>query len=190
MLSSRCGVSTLVGCFLCVAASSLTAQTQQPPTPGATLRQFACASEQTNSVAARHSALEREKADATLASGKLQTLSHWQGSYSIGDKRYHYNVLGGNPKNGGTTEIRTLIIPIRLTISDFSENGKTPLMLDATKVTGQILHSPIFKESDYITGFQQFGDAMLRAEFPEAPANWQIGRAHVCTPVTVRNIVC
>src|SRR5215475_3335773 len=169
MLSSRCGVSTLVVCFLCVSASSLTAQTQQP---GATLRQFPSASEQTNSLAARHSTEERMKADAALASGKLQTLPHWQGSYSIGDKRYHYNIVGGNPKNGGTTEIKTLIVPIRLTISDFSENGKTRLILDATKVTGQILRSPIFKESDYITGFQQFGDAMLRTEFPEAPANW------------------
>ena len=172
MLSSRCGLSTLVVCFLCVAVSTLPAQTQQPTPSGAALRQFPSASEQTNSLAARHSAEERQKADAALASGKLQSLPHWQGSYSIGDQRYHYNILGGNPKNGGTTEIKTLIVPIRLTISDFSENGKTPLLLDATKVTGQILRSPIFKASDYITGFQQFGDAMLRAEFPEAPANW------------------
>jgi hypothetical protein len=169
MLSSRCGICTLVVCLLCVAASSLTAQTQQS---GATLRQFPSASEQTNSLAARHSVQERENADAALASGKLQTLPYWHGSYSIGNKRYHYNILGGNPKNGGATEIKTLIVPIRLTISDFSENGKTPLVLDATKVTGQILRSPIFKESDYTTGFQQFGDAMLHAEFPEAPANW------------------
>src|SRR5262249_48869816 len=114
MLSSRCGISTLVVCFLCVAASSLTAQTQQP---SATLRQFPSASEQTNSLAARHSIQERGKADAALASGKLQTLPHWQGSYTINGKRYHYNILGGDPKNGGTTEIKTLIVPIRLTIS-------------------------------------------------------------------------
>src|ERR1041384_449821 len=172
MLSSRCGIGTFVVCFLYVAASTLAAQTQQLATPGATLRQFPSASEQTNSLGARHSTLEREKADAALASGKLQTLPHWQGSYSINGKRYQYHILGGNPKNGGTTEIKTLVVPIRLTISDFSENGKTPLVLDATKVTGQILRSPIFKESDYITGFQQFGDAMLRAEFPDASASW------------------
>jgi hypothetical protein len=172
MFSSRCGIRALVACFVCMSALTIQAQTKQPADAGTNLRQFPSASEQTNSLAARHSAQEREKADAALASGTLQTLPHWQGSYAIGDKRYHYNILGGNPKAGGTTEIKTLIVPVRLTISDFSENGKTPLLLDATKVTEQILRSPIFKASDYITGFQQFGDAMLRAEFPEAAADW------------------
>lgn len=172
MLSSRCGISALVACLLC--ASPLIAQepTKQPVDAEATLRQFPAASQQTSSLVSRHSVQERQKADAALSSGTLQTLPHWQGSYSIGNKRYHYTILGGNPEAGGTTEIKTLIVPIRLTISDFSENGKTPLVLDATKATGQILRSPIFKSADYITGFQQFGDAMLRTEFPEAPSNW------------------
>jgi hypothetical protein len=172
MLSSHCGIRALVACLLC--ASPLIAQetTKQPVETEATLRQFPAASQQTSSLASRHSVQEREKADAALSSGVLQTLPHWRGSYSIGNQRYHYTIVGGNPEAGGTTEVKALIVPIRLTISDFSENGKTPLVLDATKVTGQILRSPIFKSSDYITGFQQFGDAMLRAEFPEAPSSW------------------
>ena len=172
MLSSRCGIRALVAGFFCVSALTTQAQTRPSGETETTLRQFPSASQQTSSLAARHSAQERQKADAALSSGILQTLPHWQGSYSIGGKRYHYTILGGNPKAGGTTEIKTLIVPVRLTISDFSEDGKTPLVLDATKVTGQILRSPIFKSSDYITGFQQFGDAMLRAEFPESPSNW------------------
>ena len=159
MLSSRCGIRAFAVCLLY--GSSLMAQeaTRQPPDTEATLRQFPTAPQQTSSLASRHSAQERQKADAALSSGTLQTLPHWQRSYFIGNKRYHYTIVGGNPEAGGTTEIKTLIVPIRLTISDFSENGKTPLVLDATKVTGQILRSPIFKSSDYITGFQQFGDA-------------------------------
>src|SRR5262249_24810211 len=110
--------------------------------------------------------------DAALASGSLRTLPHWQATYSIGNKRYRYTILGGRPEAGGTTEIKTLIVPIRITISDFSDDGKSPLVLDANHIVGQILHSPIFRESNYITGFQQFGDAMLRAEFPLAAPDW------------------
>jgi hypothetical protein len=172
MLSSRCGIRALAVCFLCASGLTAYAQIKQPIETGATLRQFPYASQQVRSLAARHSAAERQKADAAVASGALRTLPYWQGSYSIGKRRYHYTILGGAPQAGGTTEIKTLIVPIRLTISDFSENGRTPLVLDATKVTRDILRSPIFKASDYITGFQQFGDAMLRAEFPEAPADW------------------
>jgi hypothetical protein len=125
-----------------------------------------------STLTTRHSIQERQKADAALVSGNLQTLPHWQGSFSVAGKRYRYTILGGKPEAGGTTEIQTLIVPVRLTISDFSEDGKSPLVLDATHVVGQILHSPIFRESNYITGFQQFGDAMLRAEFPLAAADW------------------
>jgi len=139
--------------------SDLSMQAQDKPTQAEiSLKQFPPASQQSSSLAARHSAEERQKADAALSSGNLQTLAHWRRSYSIGNKLYYYTILGAKPEAGGTTEIKTLIVPIRLTISDFSENGKTPLVLDATQITGQILRSPIFKRSDYITGFQQFGE--------------------------------
>jgi hypothetical protein len=170
---SRCGllrVSVFV-CLLCLSLQLAQAQFKEPIGAEAVLRQVPSAVRQSTLVT-RHSEQERRKADAALASGNLQTLAHWQGSFSIAGKRYRYTILGGKPDSGGTTEIKTVIVPIRLTISDFSENGKSPLVLDATHFAGQILHSPIFRESNYITGFQQFGDAMLRAEFPLAASDW------------------
>ncbi len=170
---SRCGMRSclILVCFLGVSVWVAQAQFKQPIGAEAMLRQLPSDSRQ-SSLSSRHSLQERQKVDAALDSGSLQTLPHWQGSYFIGKKRYHYTVLGGRPEAGGTTEIKTLIVPIRLTISDFSENGRSPLVLDATHSVGQILRSPIFRASNYITGFQQFGDAMLRAEFPLAAQNW------------------
>ena len=171
MLSSRCGTYVMLVCFICLPVLAAQAQSKQPEADE-NLRQFPAASQAPSSLAARHTAQERQKADAALASGALQTIPHWQGSYLIGSKRYHYTILGSSPTDGETTEIKTLIVPIRLTISDFSEDGRTRLVLDATTVTGPILRSPIFQPSYYITGFQQFGDAMLRAEFREAASSW------------------
>src|SRR5262249_6023740 len=133
MLCSRC---SLLVCLFCMPGLLVQAQTKQPMET--TLRQYPATSQPTNSLAAHHSAEERRKADVALSAGSLQTLPHWQGSYSIEGKRYRYTILGGDPKAGGTTEIKTLIVPVRLTISEFSENGETPLVMDATKIIGQI----------------------------------------------------
>jgi hypothetical protein len=172
MFFSRCGFRVLLAFLVCLPSLAAWGQSEPASAAQTSLRQYPGASQQPNNFAARHTAHEREQADAALASGALQTLPHWQGAYRIGNKTYHYNTLGGSPAASGTTRIKTLIVPVRLTISDFSEDGRAPLVLDATKVTDQILRSPIFQPSYYITGFQQFGDAMLRAEFPEASAGW------------------
>lgn len=110
---------------------------------------------------------------AALQAGSLQTLPFWQGSFTISGKDYNYTILGSAPQNGGTTTIKTLIVPLRITISDYSIDGSNPLVFDATQAVPQILGSPIFQVSDYITGIQQFGDAMLHAEFPSAAAGWK-----------------
>ncbi len=120
-----------------------------------------------------YSSEQRAQIAAALQAGSLQTLPYWQGSFAISGKDYNYTILGGNPQNGGTTTIKTLIVPLRITVSDYSVDGSNPLVFDATQAVPQILGSPIFQVSDYITGIQQFGDAMLHTEFPSAAAGWK-----------------
>lgn len=124
---------------------------------------------------------ERQSILAASNSGTLQSLPHWQGSFSINGTNYNYTIVGGAPENGGVTKIRTVIVPIKLTIPEYSADGKSPIVLDATPIVPQIVASPIFQVSDYITGYQQFTDAMLRAEFPNAAAGWHT----VLSPVVV-----
>ena len=122
---------------------------------------------------ARQSELQQRKMLAAAEAGTLQTLPYWQGSFSVLGRDYHYTIVGGDPSLGGTTTIPCVIVPIRLTIADYSNDGASSVVLDATSSVRDILNSPIFKNSDYITGpSQQFTDAMLHAEFPQAAANW------------------
>ena len=110
---------------------------------------------------------------AAAEAGTLQTLPYWQGSFSVLGRDYNYTIVGGDPSLGGTTTIPCVIVPIRLTIADYSSDGTSSLVLDASSSVRDTLNSPIFKNSDYIAGpSQQFTDAMLHAEFPQAATNW------------------
>ena len=74
-------------------------------------------------------------------------------------------------------------MPIRLTVSDYSVDGKTPVVFDGSKVMERVLDSPIFHTSTYGDGDRQFGDAMLRMEFPTAPASWSLTLSPSVGPV-------
>ena len=128
---------------------------------------------------------QRQNIVVGFNSGTLQTLPHWQGSFSINGTSYNYTLVGGDPANGGVTKVRTLVIPIKLTIPDYSADGKTPIVLDATPIIPQIIASPIFQVSDYISGYQQFTDAMLRTEFPSAAAGWHTVFSPIVTGATL-----
>jgi hypothetical protein len=109
-----------------------------------------------------------------LEAGTLRTLPAWSRGFKIAGVEYSYTLLGTDPALGpATTTIPTVLVPIRLTVSDYPVNGK-PLVLDATPQMADIKNSPIFTPAKFDTGQLQFADAMLHAEFPRAPKNWHL----------------
>ncbi len=118
---------------------------------------------------ATHSAILRG-----LASGTLQSLPGWSHSFSVNGTGYSYTLLGTDPAAGpATTVIPTVLVPIRLTVSDYIVHGQ-PLVLDAAPTMPDVLASPIFQKSKYDSGDLQFTDAMLHAEFHSAPLRWHL----------------
>ena len=109
-----------------------------------------------------------------LAAGTLQTLPSWSHGFTINGQTYSYTLLGTDPAAGpATTVIPTLLVPIRITVSDFLVNGQA-LVLDATPQMADVEHSPIFTPAKFDTGTLQFADAMLHAEFQQAPKGWHL----------------
>ncbi len=109
-----------------------------------------------------------------IAAGSLQTLPSWSHGFSIEGQSYSYTLLGTDPDLGAaTTVIPTVLVPIRLVVSDYIVNG-APLVLDATPQMKDIENSPIFTASKFDSGNLQFADAMLHAEFPQASKKWHL----------------
>src|ERR1700680_4997709 len=80
------------------------------------------------SIAEFHSQAEFDAVANAVASGKLITVPTWSHGFSIQDTRYSYTLIGSRPQSGEETVIPTIIVPIRLTISDYLVHGK-PLIL-------------------------------------------------------------
>lgn len=119
---------------------------------------------------------------AHLADGSLQTLPSWSQGFTVAGTQYSYTLLGTDPGNGATTTtIPTLLVPLRITVSDYMVNGK-PLVLDATPQMASVEASPIFTPAKFDVGTLQFADAMLHAEFPAAPKGWHLNFAPSVAP--------
>lgn len=116
----------------------------------------------------------REAVVRGRVAGTLQSLPSWSHGFSIAGTAYSYTLLGTDPAAGpATTVIPAILVPIKLTISDFKVNGR-PLVLDAAPVMRAVVSSPIFQASKFDSGNLQFTDAMLHAEFRGVPANWHL----------------
>ena len=122
-----------------------------------------------------HSPATQDAIRNGLAGGTLATLPNWSASFSVAGMNYSYTLIGTDPAQGpARTVIPTIIVPVRLTIPDYIVNGQ-PLVLDGTRTMSSVLNSPIFHVSNYDSGKHlQFTDAMLHAEFPNAPADWHL----------------
>ena len=87
------------------------------------------------------------------------TLPVFTSSNTFGGSRFTYTMVGTNPvTNPGSTTIRTIIIPLRLTFSDRT-------VTDPTIALRETVASPIFRTASILGMTTQYGDAVMRAEF-------------------------
>lgn len=91
-----------------------------------------------------------------------------------------YTFAGQNPAKSGTTVIPTVLVPIRLTFA-----GKAT-SLDAAQDVSHILKSPIFSKYQFATGEKtQYGDALLRATFPDGAQGHTLLGVPVVKAITI-----
>jgi len=77
-----------------------------------------------------------------------------------------FTLAGRDPARGGSTRIPTVLVGVKLTFD------ASPRVLDAAPDVPLIRNSPIFARFAFPSANAQFADAMLRATFPGAPADW------------------
>jgi chitinase len=95
------------------------------------------------------------------AQGTVPTFQHVVG-------RHSYTLAGRDPALGGTTNIPTVLVSIRL-LFDHPNTTGGPSILDAGPDTPRLLRSPVFSRFAFPSGGNtQYADALLRTTFPNA----------------------
>ncbi len=86
--------------------------------------------------------------------------------YAVGQSSY--TLVGRDPAQGGTTTITAVLVPITLSFAAKQSAGR-PFVMDAAPDLPRVLRSPVFANFAFpLGGDTQYGDAMLRATFPNA----------------------
>jgi hypothetical protein len=106
-------------------------------------------------------------------------------------------MLGKDPAKGGNTNIPTQYIPMSFFFDEFIDQNGNHIVIDTTVVNRPLAQSPIFNNAPYATGFTQFEDSVMRAEFfplfdkngnkPEGGNNYHVllGDPQTLIPVTI-----
>lgn len=92
----------------------------------------------------------------------VKTLPYWSGIFTYNGTpgiTYPYQMLGTNPATGGTTHIKTVIVPINV---KFAATGDK---YQAGPIVAPTVNSPEFQNASFYSGNTQYGDAQMRAEF-------------------------
>jgi hypothetical protein len=74
-------------------------------------------------------------------------------------------MVGGDPVLGGTTRVKSTIIPVSLAFPGYVDANGNALRVDISPIVPLITRSPNYVSTPYGTGTTQFEDAVQRASF-------------------------
>ena len=135
----------------------------------------------------RMSSLARQTAaQGGYAQISINSIPHWFGAFSHDGTVFPYTIAGNKPAAGGTTLIRTALLPLSLEFDEYVDQQGKPLILDVTPAITRVLQSPNFVTYNYGNGEVQFADAVQRAQFTSyAGPSWhtQLAPPRLLTPV-------
>ena len=107
------------------------------------------------------------------AATPLQT---WNGSFTSGGTTYNYNMVGVPPFPSNSATIATVIIPVKIVISNGATFDPSHVLSDGNSVTQNTVKSPIFASIPFTSGGVSMGttqyiDAFQRANFWDSTGN-------------------
>jgi len=115
-----------------------------------------------------HAPQTQAEAKILAATTPLQT---WNGSFTFNGTKYNYNMVGVPPFPSGSATIPTVIIPVKIVISNGASFDPAHVLSNGKTVTQNTVASPIFTSSVDFTsggvdmGTTQYIDAYQRANF-------------------------
>jgi len=112
---------------------------------------------------------------ARVSQPPVTPLTTWNGSFTSGGTTYNYNMVGVAPTLGSSATIPTVIIPVKIVISNGATFDPSAVLSNGNTVVQNTVASPIFASIPFTSGgismgTTQYIDAFQRANFWGAAA--------------------
>lgn len=127
---------------------------------------------------------------------RIVSVPNFTRTFGYGGNTYTYTMVGQSPTARQTTSVPTSYVPLSFYFDEFVDQNGNNIVIDATTITREIMNSPLFQNAEYATGYTQFVDAQMRAQFfplfnrdgnNDYDDNFHVllGRPQPLTPVTI-----
>jgi hypothetical protein len=96
---------------------------------------------------------------------RIVSVPNFTRSFTFGGQVFPYTMVGKDPSKKQTTTVPTQYVPMSFFFDEFVDQNGNNIVIDTTTITDEIKQSPLFENSPFATGFTQYEDAQMRAEF-------------------------
>lgn len=96
---------------------------------------------------------------------RIISLPNFTRSFTFGGQTFPYTMVGKDPAKRRTTTVPTQYVAMSFFFDEFVDQNGNNIVIDTTVINDPLADSPLFHNAQYATGFTQFEDAVMRAEF-------------------------
>jgi hypothetical protein len=94
-----------------------------------------------------------------------RSLPHFTSSLRVQGVPYPFTMVGSPPASGRSSNLRSVIIPLRMNFIYFGANQDVNITFEPGPAVANIVGSPLYVPAAFPNGVGQFGDQMQRAAF-------------------------
>lgn len=96
---------------------------------------------------------------------RIISLPNFTRSFTFGGQTFPYTMVGADPAKRRTTVVPTQYVSLSFSFDEFVDQNGNNIVIDTTVINDLLADSPLFHNSQYATGFTQYEDSVMRAEF-------------------------
>lgn len=96
---------------------------------------------------------------------RIISLPNFTRSFTFGGQTFPFTMVGQDPAKRQTNVIPTQYIALSFFFDEFVDQNGNNIVIDTSVINKSLAASPLFNNAQYATGFTQFEDSVMRAEF-------------------------
>jgi len=96
---------------------------------------------------------------------RIVSLPNFTSSFAFGGQNFPFTMVGQDPAQRKTSVIPTQYISLSFFFDEFIDQNGNNIVIDTSVINKPLAASPLFNDAQYGTGFTQYEDSVMRAEF-------------------------